>query len=161
MTDEDFENLVQSYRLVAAHLEVKGWLDKAYILVDESSRASLQMLRRYCETLKRDPLTARLRICFTIDKLHPFTEPDPTNPDQGLLQDMIDIWTPENNEEFNSIRSAPPSAASIASSTEPQQTSIKISDNVFSIIYSPLDLGPRYRILDARLEPESGIEYIF
>jgi hypothetical protein len=51
----------------------------------------------------------------------------------SIIEPSEGVRPPKNSEELSSIRSAQPLAASMASSTEPQQTSISILDGTFNI----------------------------
>jgi hypothetical protein len=60
----------------------------------------------------------------------------------SIIEPSDGVRPPKKSEELSSIRSAEPLAASTASSTEPQQTSISILDDTFNIsVKHPLFSG--------------------
>lgn len=101
MTDEDFRLLLEKYHILAQHLEERGWLDLSYILIDESNPRTYPAIARYIDTLKSQPLTSRIRICYTTDKSSATAVLDPDRQGELLLGGRVDIWTPENNDCYN------------------------------------------------------------
>lgn len=101
--EEEYWRLLTGYlEAIAAHLAEKGWLDGAYIMVDESSVASYPTLRRFKQELLRQPHACRLRLLNTHYHTAQYTKRlsgGATGPLE--LEGVIDVFTPENNDHFN------------------------------------------------------------
>lgn len=99
ITQAQFDDLVmQFYRAFAQNLDDHGWLDTAYIFIDETHYRGYEPFLHYMRLLKSDPLTARIRFAWCVQNSEAFTHRanpgDPSSPFEGLL----DTYIPEINE---------------------------------------------------------------
>ena len=106
--------LMDFYRTFAENLEKHGWLDYAYILVDETHYRGFDEFLHFLRLLKSDPLTARIKIAWTIQGIfaeHYLTEkffkscPAFTyreNPDDKnyAFNGLIDIYIPQAQANY-------------------------------------------------------------
>lgn len=99
ITRKQFDNLVmQFYRGIAEHLEEKGWLDYAYILVDETAYRGYQPYIDFMTLLKSDPLTARIQFAWCIQGPAAFRH---KVDGEYAFHDLVDIYIPETNENHH------------------------------------------------------------
>lgn len=103
ITQNQYKGLIQDYyREVAINLMFQGWLDYAYISIDESTVASYPKIRFFIDALAEDYFTSMLKIQWDIDKTSPFTWKEfPDTETEVTMKNRVDIWTPENNEGYN------------------------------------------------------------
>jgi hypothetical protein len=105
ITKDQYKHLIQDfYREIARVLQDRGWLDYAYIIIDETrNEGYAEKLHVFCEALKEDPLTARIKLVHTINNLTAFAyRSDPAQAD-AEYKGLIDIWAPENGQKYSGI----------------------------------------------------------
>lgn len=102
ITRNQYDHLVmQFYRKIAENLDAHGWLDYAYVLVDETAYRGYEPLLHFIRLMKSDPLTARIRIAWCIQGMSPFNyRSNETDPNYAF-NDLLDIYVPEINENVH------------------------------------------------------------
>ena len=91
------------YSAIAQNLIANGWIDYAYISIDETTVASgYPKIRHFCDVLAADPYASQIRIQHDIDHSAAFTWKEfPDIETDPSFRNRIDIFTPENNESYN------------------------------------------------------------
>jgi hypothetical protein len=104
LDEKDYWRLMGSYlEAITAHLNGKGWLEGAYVLIDESSPETYATIRRFAEAVRAMPHARRLRLIHSSN--HP-TAPYAMRISGGtegplMLEGAVDVFMPENNDHFN------------------------------------------------------------
>jgi hypothetical protein len=100
VTKEQWDDLVKKYfRRIAENLEENGWLDKAYILIDETENS--EQLEHLLGLLKSDPLTARIQTVACVQSFGLMTEKDPKDPRRYRFHGLLDTLIPQIDENYN------------------------------------------------------------
>ena len=92
--------LLDFYGTIAKNLEQHGWLDYACILVDETHYRGFEEFLHFLRLMKSDPLTARIKIMWTIQDPAAFTYKLNPDDDQYAFNGLIDIYMPEAQENY-------------------------------------------------------------
>lgn len=99
ITKAQYDDLVhQFYRAFAENLEKHGWLDYAYVLIDETAYRGYDVLVDFIERLKSDPLTRRIQIAWTIQSPGAFNYRQAGAAERVAFDGLLDIYVPETNE---------------------------------------------------------------
>ncbi|MBI5396841.1 MAG: DUF4091 domain-containing protein [Verrucomicrobia bacterium] len=103
LSEDEFWRLVGDYyEQFASHLAAKGWLDGAYILLDESSVASDPVIRRFAQTLRAQPHARQLRLLNTHYHTAIYTSRLNGGHDGPLtMEGVLDVFVPQNNDHYN------------------------------------------------------------
>ena len=100
ITRDQYDRLLLDYfRAMAANLEVHGWLDKSFIMLDETMDQG--RLLHYLQLLKSDPLIARLKVGACIQGFESFEYK--VNPDdkEYAFNGLYDYYIPQMDENYN------------------------------------------------------------
>lgn len=90
--------LLDFFRPIAQNLEEHGWLDKAWILIDE--RTDPERLRHFLSIMKSDPLVARIKIGICMQSFEAFNHRTEDGTDY-VFRDLLDIYIPQMDENYN------------------------------------------------------------
>ena len=93
--------LLDFYRTMAENLEKHGWLDMAYIFVDETYDRGMPPWLHFLRLLKSDPLTSRLKVLWCIQGDRAFTYKENPHGKQFTFNSLIDVYVPQTNEVRN------------------------------------------------------------
>ena len=98
-----FDNLILDYyREVAIQLILNGWIDYAFIEVDESPPTTYPKIKHFCDVLAGDLFTSQIKIELDIDKAAAYTWKEfPDTETEISFKDRLDVWVPANNERNN------------------------------------------------------------
>jgi hypothetical protein len=100
VTRDQWDDVVLKYfRRVAQNLDDNGWLDKAYIMVDETENAAL--LEHFLALLKSDPLTARIQTIACIQGTHLVSERAENDPNRRRFAGLLDAYVPQIDENYD------------------------------------------------------------
>ena len=96
---EEFDRLtLDYYRTIAENLDKHGWLDKFYILFDETSNVKRTL--HFLRLLKSDPLTAQLRVVGCIQGLEYFHYKEKPEDEDYAFKGLL-TYMPQNDENYN------------------------------------------------------------
>lgn len=99
ITAEQFDRLVLDYyTALAENLDANGWLDYAYILVDETADRGYGPLLRFMRLLKSHPLTARIQFVWTLQTPAAFRHQEAPGDGPYAFANLLDVYCPETNE---------------------------------------------------------------
>jgi hypothetical protein len=83
---------------MAGNLDRNGWLDRAYILVDETYNRGFPPYLHFLKLMKSDPLTARIGIVWCIQGSEAYTHRESPGDPKGAFDGRVDVYVPEINE---------------------------------------------------------------
>ena len=92
--------LLDFYATIARNLEKHGWLDYAYILVDETHYRGFGEFLHFLRLLKSNPLTARIKVAWTIQSSPAFDYRENPEDENYAFNGLIDIYIPEAQENY-------------------------------------------------------------
>ena len=99
ITKSQYDHLaIEFYRAIAKNLEQHGWLDYAYILVDETAYRGYEPYLDFIRLLKSDPLTARIQFAWCLQGPGAFTYKSDPQDSNYAFNNLLDIYMPETNE---------------------------------------------------------------
>ena len=91
--------LVDYFRAIAENLEENGWIDKAFIIIDETMNQG--RLRHFLSTLKSDPLVARLKIGACMQGYETLQYKLDPEDDTYAFKGLLDFYIPQMDENYN------------------------------------------------------------
>ena len=89
------------YRTIAENLERHGWLDRVYILVDETHYRGFGEYLNFLKVLKSDPLTARIRIAWCQQGAGAYNYKENPEDNKYAFNGLIDHYLPDWRECYN------------------------------------------------------------
>lgn len=99
ITQQQYDQLVLDFHVaVAENLEKHGWLDYAYIMVDESVNRGYEPLLHQMKLLKQHPLTARIKFLWALQVPGAFNHKESPDAKDYAFHKLLDIYCPETNE---------------------------------------------------------------
>ena len=99
ITRDQFNHLVLDfYRALAKNLNSHGWLDYAYIMVDETAYRGYGVYLDFIRLLKSDPLTAHIKFAWCIQGPNAFNHKEDPDDEEYAFNNLLDIYVPETNE---------------------------------------------------------------
>ena len=102
ITEDQYDRLLLDfYGTIARNLDKHGWLDYAYILVDETHRRGFGEFLHFLRLMKSDPLTARIKVSWTIQGAHAFNHKENTDDKDYAFNGLLDIYIPDTQENYN------------------------------------------------------------
>ena len=102
ITEDQYDHLILDfYRTIAENLDKHGWLDYAYILIDETHRRGFGEFLHFLRLMKSNPLTARIRITWTIQAPLAYTHKEDKDADTYAFNGLIDVYIPDWRENYN------------------------------------------------------------
>ena len=109
ITQLQYETLIIDFwEEMAWNLIINGWIDYAYILIDETRTDNpaydyaygFKKMKHFMEVLKSNPLTAQIKIMHTINYQAAYTWKEfPDTDTEIAFKDLIDIWTPMMSDD--------------------------------------------------------------
>jgi len=103
ITMNQYDVLISEYwSAVAIQLILNGWIDYAFIEVDESPPTTYPKIKHFCDVLAGDIFASQIKIELDIDKAAAYTWKEfPDTETEISFKDRLDVWTPANNERSN------------------------------------------------------------
>lgn len=91
--------LVEYYRAIAKNLDEHGWLDHAFIMIDETMDQA--RLLHFLRVLKSDPLAARLKVGACMQGFESFHHKEKPDETQYAFNGLYDYYIPQLDENYN------------------------------------------------------------
>jgi len=97
ITQDQFDHLILDYyRTIAENLDKHGWLDYAYILINETE--DFQRIKHFLEVLESDPLTARIKTVACVQSPSYFNYKE---DGKYVFRELLDVFDPITDECYN------------------------------------------------------------
>ena len=102
ISQAQYDKLIKDfYRPIAENFEKHGWLDRVYILVDETHYRGYGEFLNFLRILKSNPLTARIRIAWCQQGAGAYNHKENPDDEKYAFNGLIDHYSPDWRESYN------------------------------------------------------------